>query len=277
MSQLTIRKLLIDLEPPLPRHWCNGDAFLTAWFNALSMSFPKGEQFFIDSVRSGFSALTADSSVRFEDEVKGFIGQEATHRHIHAKFNAHLEKQGLHKGWEARIERRQARLKQMNMLDTRHTLGITAANEHFTALFAHWLLTHPSLLQDCEPRLRLLWEWHSAEESEHRCTAFDLYQALGGNHKWRTRWMRSTTFFFLADVFRQTADNLRRDGTLWKWSTWRSAYRHLLSKQGLLRQTYAGWRAYFSPDFHPSRQSDEPSRRWLAENADSLKPVGASA
>ena len=35
---------------------CAGDAFLTAWFNALSMSFPVGEQFFIDSVRNGLQA-----------------------------------------------------------------------------------------------------------------------------------------------------------------------------------------------------------------------------
>ena len=46
-------RLLIDLEAPIARHWNGGDAFRTAYFNALSMSFPVGEQFFIDSVRDG--------------------------------------------------------------------------------------------------------------------------------------------------------------------------------------------------------------------------------
>ena len=57
MSELVVRRLLIDLEAPVHRHWFGGDAFRTALFNALSMSFPCGEQFFIDSVRTGLKAL----------------------------------------------------------------------------------------------------------------------------------------------------------------------------------------------------------------------------
>ena len=57
MADLVVRRLLIDMEAPIARHWCGGDAFRTALFNALSMSFPVGEQFFIDAVRNGFKAL----------------------------------------------------------------------------------------------------------------------------------------------------------------------------------------------------------------------------
>mgnify|MGYP001003658021 FL=1 len=57
MTELVVRRLLIDLETPLARHWCGGDAFRSALFNALSMSFPVGEQFFIDAVRDGHKAL----------------------------------------------------------------------------------------------------------------------------------------------------------------------------------------------------------------------------
>ena len=53
-----------------------------------------------------------------------------------------------------------------------------------------WLLRHPEALEGAEPRLQTLWLWHAAEESEHRSTAFDLYQALGGNHAWRIRLFR---------------------------------------------------------------------------------------
>jgi len=58
MTDLVVRRLLIDLETPVARHWNGGDAFRTAFFNALSFSFPAGEQFFIDSVRR---VLTAPS------------------------------------------------------------------------------------------------------------------------------------------------------------------------------------------------------------------------
>ena len=55
MTRLAVRRLLIDLESDVPRHWCGGDPFRTAFFDALSMSFPVGEQFFIDAVRNGHS------------------------------------------------------------------------------------------------------------------------------------------------------------------------------------------------------------------------------
>ena len=202
------------------------------------------------------------------------IGQEATHRRIHALFNAQIEKHGLVNAWEPRARKR---MQLMAGLDPRHALAITAANEHFTALFADWLLARPEVLAGAEPRLQTLWLWHSAEESEHKCTAFDLYQALGGSHAWRVTWMRRVTLIFLTDTLRQTAANLRRDGSLWRWSTWRSAGRHLLGRDGLLRVSFAPWRAYFRPDFHPAQQHSDLSERWLQAHADLLAPVGASS
>ena len=43
MTDLVVRRLLIDMAAPIPRHWCAGDPFRTALLNALSMSFPVGE------------------------------------------------------------------------------------------------------------------------------------------------------------------------------------------------------------------------------------------
>jgi uncharacterized protein len=270
MTDLVVRRLLVDMEQPIARHWCGGDAFRTALFNALSMSFPVGEQFFIDAVRKGFDALPADQQERFRTEMQGFVGQEATHRRLHALYNAHLDKLGLVNAWEPRAR---ARLQQMEGMDPRHWLGITAANEHFTAILANFLLHHPELLGDQDARLKMLWLWHSSEESEHKSTAFDLYQALGGNHEWRIRWMRTVTLFFLTDTLRQTVHNLRRDGTLWKWSTWKSAATHLFGECGLVRLTYRPWRDYFRRDFHPSQQDASASRRWLTEHDDAFVPV----
>jgi len=271
MTELVVRRLLIDLEQPVARHWCGGDAFLTAWFNALSMSFPIGEQFFIDSVRNGFKALPPERQAKLQAEVQGFVGQEATHRRIHALFNAQIEKHGLVNDWEPRARER---LQLLEGTDPRHGLAITAANEHFTALFAEWLLSRPWLLDGSEPRLQTLWLWHSAEEAEHKCTAFDLYQALGGSHTWRTTWMRRITLVFLTDTLRQTVNNLKRDGTLWRWNTWRSAARHMLGRDGLLRQSFKPWRAYFRRDFHPNQQSSELSADWLRDNAAQYARVG---
>jgi uncharacterized protein len=274
LTDLVVRRLLVDMEAPIARHWCAGDAFRTALFNALSMSFPVGEQFFIDAVRNGFNALPPEKQEPLRKEVQGFIGQEATHRRLHSLYNAHLDKLGLVNKWAPRAVRR---LQQLEGLDARHPVGITAANEHFTAILAEWMLKNPDLLGDQDPRLVTLWLWHSAEESEHKSTAFDIYHALGGDYEWRMRWFRRVTTIFLGDVLRQTIHNLRRDGTLWKWSTWTSAASYLFGQRGLIRETYKPWRDYLRPDFHPSQQDSSSSQRWLAQNANRFVPVGAPA
>lgn len=271
MTQLVVRRLLVDMQAPIPRHWCAGDPFRTAFFNALSMSFPIGEQFFIDAVRAGYQALPLEQQGRFKVEVQGFVGQEATHRRLHELYNQHLEQQGLENRWG---QRTQKRLKGLADLDPRHALGITAANEHLTAIFADWLLKNPEVLGRDETRLATLWLWHSAEEAEHRCTAFDLYQALGGNDDWRLRWFRRVTLFFIGDLLRQTLLNLRRDGTLWRWRTWASAARFLVGQQGLVRGTFTPWRDYLRHDFHPAQHDALASRQWLDANQAAYKPVG---
>ena len=274
MTELVVRRLLVDMESPIARHWCGGDAFRTALFNALSMSFPVGEQFFIDSVRAGFRALPQDRQERYRAEIQGFIGQEATHRRLHGLYNGHLERLGLVNEWAPRA---QQRLKLLEGLDPRHGLANTAANEHFTAIMADWMLSNPDLLGSEDSRLATLWLWHSCEESEHKSTAFDLYQALGGSHEWRSVWFRRITKIFLVDTLRQSANNLRRDGTLWKWSTWKSAASCLFGKRGLIRLTYQPWREYLRPDFHPSQQDASESRRWLADHRNQYTTVDVSA
>ena len=272
MTDLVVRRLLVDMEAPIERHWCGGDAFRTALFNALSMSFPVGEQFFIDSVRDGFKALPPAQQERFRAEVQGFVGQEATHRRLHALFNDHLARHGLDNAWGPRAL---LRLRTLAGANVRHAVAITAANEHFTAILADWLLRHPDFVGGPDARLQMLWVWHSAEESEHKSTAFDIYRALGGNDDWRLRWFRRVTAIFLTDLLRQTVNNLRRDGTLWRWRTWKSAASDLFGRHGLLREMRRPWRDYKRPDFHPSQHDSAPSRRWLAEHAQQYAPVGA--
>jgi hypothetical protein len=274
MTDLVVRRLLIDLQPPFARDWCGGDAFATALFNALSMSFPFGEQFFIDAVRRTLESPGTALPPAQRAEIQAFIGQEATHRHLHVLFNAHLEKQGLQDGWTVRARKR---LEPLAEADPRHALAITAATEHFTAMFAGWLLTHPQSLAGAEPRLQTMWLWHCTEELEHRSTAFDLYRAVEGSHEWRVRWFRRTTTIFLGDLLRQTVANLRCEGVLWKRSTWRSGLRLLGGRDGLLRRSWTGWWRYLRPDFHPSEQDGTLSRRWLADNSERFAPVKTPA
>jgi predicted metal-dependent hydrolase len=273
MTSLVVRRLLIDLEAPFERHWNGGDAFRSAYFNALSMSFPVGEQFFIDSVRDGVKAMPEDKRVAFDVDVQGFIGQEATHRRIHALFNGHLERQGYTNTWQDRVLNRLERLKALK--DPRHAVAITAATEHLTAIFAQHLLENRQTVEGAEPRLQTMWLWHACEESEHRSVAFDVYRALGGSEEWRRRWMRLITFHFTTDVLRQTARNLWHDGELFRWRTWRSAVGFFFGEGGLVRQTFKPWRAYFRENFHPSNQDGTLASEWLRRNEAEYSVVGS--
>jgi len=274
VSKLVVRRLLVDLQTPIGRRWNGGDAFRTAFFNALSMSFPAGEQVFIDAMRIGLAALPPESRGHFAEEAQAFIGQEATHRRIHELFNRHLAQQGLINRWESRIQHRHRRLEG---IDPRNWLAVTAATEHFTAILAEHLLAHPEALEGAEPRLRDLWLWHSSEESEHRSTAFDLYQALGGNHAWRVRIFRVVTWHFVTDALRQTSNNLWHDGGWWRPSTWRSGWRLLFGRQGLVRLGLGPWRRYLREDFHPTQGDGRAAARWLAEHAALAPPVRGAA
>ena len=274
MTDLTVRKLLIDLTTPFPARWNGDDAFKSAFFNALSMSFPQGEQYFIDSVRAGLKCVSAQDQQRLGREVQGFIGQEATHRRIHALFNGHLEKMGYNNA----IERRAARRIHANAFrDVRVHVAATAATEHLTALFADWMLRHPQVLQGSEDRLKTLWLWHSAEESEHRSTAFDIFVALGGSHHLRVRLFQYVTLTFLLDITRQTIRNLWHDGALFQWSTWTSGFTTLLAPDGLFRGNYRQWKAYKTTDFHPRQQDDTLSRQWFNDNSDQFTAIAPRA
>lgn len=270
MSNLTVRQLLVDLSQAPQRHWCAGDAFQTAWFNALSMSFPIGEQFFIDSLRAGVAMLPPDEREELKSEIQGFVAQEATHRQIHKRFNDHLLASGMRNGWEARIVRRLGYIKK---LSPKHHVAITAAYEHFTAVMSAWILKHPERLEGTEERYKRMWLWHASEEIEHKDVAFDLFQRIDGRDKVRRRWMARVTLIFFVDAFLQTLSNLRRDGTLWRWSTWRSAWRLLMGEHGLFTESYPLWKDYFRPDFHPSQHSELGQDSWLKNNTDAFRVV----
>jgi len=163
-----------------------------------------------------------------------------------------------------------------------HELAMTAAFEHFTSIFGDLTLERIDQPGDwfagAEPPLQTLWRWHAAEESEHKCVAFDLYQRLGGNHAWRMRWFWYVTVQFSTDVFRQTVNNLWHDKTLFKPSTWWSASRFLFGRHGMVWRVAKPVWAYTRKDFHPM-QVGHPTQAqdWLNGHAYQWSAVGSKA
>jgi len=277
MSELIVRKLQIDLSQGFGRHWLGGDAYRTALFNALSMSFPIGEQMFIDSLRAIPASQVADPLLAAD--IRDFIGQEASHRFVHEQYNAHLARQGFDYKRGPVLARRIA---MVGTLPVFVRVAITSALEHYTAMLADGLLRHGRWLDGAEPHMRTLWEWHAAEETEHKAVAFDAYQAIRGRglHSYLPRvltYVHVSVMFWL-DTFIQTTHNLRRDGTLWRAATWRSALSTWFGKAGLAWHFLKPSLAYLRPSFHPWQYANAKlAEQWLARNDTSVRPVSTTA
>jgi uncharacterized protein len=256
---LPVRKILIDLSQGFERYWFRGangkpDAFRSQYFNAMSMSFPVGEQFFIDSLHALQDRLKdAPEHQRLKSLLQDFTAQEATHRHVHGLFNAQLEKQGLRNALELRAQKRIARFASINPL---HHLAQTVAYEHYTAVISGLVLERESLTSSMSPMMRSLWRWHALEETEHKAVAFDLYQALSGHVGWRRYWFLLSMLIFMIDITRQTISNLWRDGSLFKPSTWWSCTQFFWGRPsrggGWIWLATRPMLAYLRRDFHPN-------------------------
>ena len=282
-DSLTVRKLNVNLKKGFDRHWNGGDAFLSAMFNALSMSFPFGEQFFIDAVRAGEKNLgnnAIDQAMR--THIKDFIAQEATHRFLHTQYNDQLAQQGFHNTWEIRALAQSEKLKQ-RIKDSPHAhlheLGLTAAYEHITAVLGYEVMLSVNKphdwLQHADIQLQTLWRWHAAEEMEHRAIAFDLYTHLGGNYRRRVFWFAFALLRFSLDLTRQTTRNLWDDKTLHLPSTWWSAFKFTFGKYGFIRRLTLPLLAYCKRDFHPKHHGDDALlSQWLHLNQSSWQRVG---
>lgn len=267
-SDLCARKLCIDLKQGFPRHWHRGDAFRSMYFNALSMSFPVGEQAFIDAVRAGLELLPDNpehNSLRVT--VQQFIAQEATHRHIHGLYNVHLEKQGLDNRWQHWATKRvdAARANNMHPLTM---IALTAAYEHCTAVFADCTLRYDNWLDHAEPKMQMLWRWHAAEETEHKAVAFDLYQTLGGGYTRRALCFAYAFLLFVVESNAQTLLNLWHDRSLFKLRTWWSLSTLAFGKNGMFWRCTLPLLRYFKRGFHPNDDNNrELAEQWLTKNA----------
>jgi predicted metal-dependent hydrolase len=260
---ITPRNREHNVSQCLARDWYDKHAFKTAWYNAMSITFPLGEKFFIDSVRF-FSDQVTDPKLK--EEVSRFCGQEGFHRREHDRYNHALcEARGYDLDYlEGRIAKNIAMSKKI--YSPIEQLAITAALEHLTAILAESALSPGSPESDgMEAPMRELWNWHAAEEMEHKSVAFDVYVAVGGNDRMRRRVMRSTTFFLFFDFAIGAAHMLKRDGKLWSPQLWVEGFKFLFGKNGIYRRIWPAYKQWYKDGFHPwQRDTRELLEDWQA-------------
>lgn len=258
--EFTARRQSFELESALASDWHGGSAFRTAWFNAMSLLFPLGEKFFIDSVCHYLKEI---DDPRLLNEIASFRAQESTHRVQHQKYNELLCK--LRDYDLARFEEHERKRMAWayRELPARRRLAGTVANEHLTAIMANDMLSKQDALIDADPQIARLWEWHGVEETEHKAVAFDVFVAVGGTVSERRQALLLNTFFFFKDTLRNMCIMLQKEGKLWSIREWASGFKFLFIKPGILRRVIPAWLRFFGKDFHPWHVDNrELIRQW---------------
>ena len=241
------RRLGLEFGPGTPRHVVAHDPLVSRFLDTLSLTFPDGEKFFVESVRH-FRDQARDEA--HAADIAGFVAQEMQHSLEHEKWNHHLAQQGVEA--LARKLLKGARIR----FTPRERLGATAALEHVTAVLAKSLLDETTLVS-LDPSVRPLWLWHAIEEIEHKSVAFDLHATIGGSHTERRVMLVVGTLYLAAFTSYYTyrfleADGVARDPRVLGRGLWR-----LWGWNGLLSRALPDYLDFFRGRFHPEHHDTD--------------------
>jgi predicted metal-dependent hydrolase len=248
------------------RLWHGDRVEATAIYNALSTTFPKGEAYFVESVRR----FREGTPPKLASEIQAFTTQEAIHSREHDAFNRRASDAGYDlTKLEAQIEYRLSFSRQRPPIVA---LAATMALEHFTAILAHQLLKNPSHLDGADEEAANLWRWHACEEIEHKGVAYDTW--LHATRDWPRfkRWkvkakvMLFVTRNFLVDRTAGSLELMRQDGVTGV-RAWSKLLWYLWVYPGMFRKIGGAWFHFFLPGFHP----------WKIDDRDLLRRYEASA
>lgn len=255
------RRLDFSFDPDaIPEGFYADDPMLSLVPAALSLVFPEGERFFVESVVH-YKDRLSDPVLR--QRVADFAAQEGMHSKAHLALNAMLRAQGLEVFED--LERQVKFLLRRGALTHSRggRLAITCALEHFTAVMAEQLLTNEELREAFHPAVRGLWLWHALEETEHKSVAFDVYEQVDGSWARRAAVMATTTLFFvgfiaLAHSRLRVARGRGRD-----LRAFARTFGHFWLSPGHFRKLLPGYLRYYAPGFHPDQNdARELVRHW---------------
>lgn len=238
----------------IPRFWFAGDPFRTRIFDALSLTFPDGERYFIECVRL-FRDKIQDPEL--QARVADFIKQEAQHGIAHDKMNQLMKQQGMP------VEQFTTMLKKIFRFEVskrspQYNIAMTAAAEHLTALMAETFYNKKETLKDVHPYVRALLAWHSIEEMEHRDVAFDVMQQVGEVPEATRKFtLALTTILMFGFTMYRANVMLRCDGFSAgeRLQLFRKGLPWFLGRKGILTAMKKQYLDWYKKDFHPSQHA----------------------
>lgn len=264
------------LDSDIPRFWNGGDPFKTRFFDAMSLTFPIGERYFISSVRA-YRDQIADPHLL--QEVKDFTRQEAQHGMVHTQFNNLLQSQGVDvPAVNDFLDKKFAR--QLKHFPKVYNLALTAAAEHMTAMMCTTFVERESIMGTFDPRIRAMYTWHSIEEVEHKAVAFDvLTKVARASYFIRVLAMIHFSIEFPIGVSIFMNKMLKADGFgffkrvgMWMRGLW-----WFYKPGGVFTPALGYYLSYYKPGFHPWQHKEMALYGvWLNVFEKSGDPIRAS-
>ncbi|HEX8700475.1 MAG TPA: metal-dependent hydrolase [Myxococcaceae bacterium] len=250
-AHLRPRRTAFTFPSSIPRHWLAGSPTRSHFFNAINLFVVAFEDFMVRVMRGQLPRLKDDPE--FARQVRGFMGQEATHSFVHEKFLSNLRGQGYRiDGYLGTAERVFTQVFE-KWLGLRVCLAMIAGFEHLTALLSELVLSNRTL-KDAEPFMAELWEWHAAEEIEHKEMAFELLKRTNRSYLLRMLGGLLGGLVVAGFIGVGMAMLLRQDGELLRKRTWADLKVLLFGPDRMAGRSLAIFFEYFRPGFHPSQR-----------------------
>jgi len=250
-AHLRPRRTAFTFPNSIPRHWLAGSPTRSHFFNAINLFVVAFEDFMVRVMRSQLPHLKNDPE--FSRQVRGFMGQEATHSYVHEKFLSNLRQQGYRiDGYLGAAERVFTQVFEKR-LGLRVCISMIAGFEHLTALLSEIVLSS-RMMKQAEPFMAELWEWHAAEEIEHKEMAFELLKRTSRSYLLRMVGGLLGGLVVAGFIGVGMVMLLRQDGELRQKRTWADLKGLLFGSEKMVSRGLAIFLEYFRPGFHPSQR-----------------------
>ncbi len=232
-------------------NWNSGGTHWTSFLNTLSIFFPAGERFFIQSIRNYRDQIT---DPQLKKAVAAFIGQEAFHTREHEDYNIAMAEAGLgvekmEKAVEELLDFAQKRLPKPMQL------AVTVSLEHLTALMAELVLVDDHFFKGSDARYHALWQWHAMEETEHKGVAYDVYNQVVGTgakaYAIRTGTFLAANVIFWSLFYRYYFKVMKAQNEHLNLKGWMKSFNYQFGRSGMLSRMLPEWLDFFRPSFHP--------------------------
>lgn len=169
-----VRRIPFEFPDDIAPVWKPDAPEWSALINGVSLTMPYLEPFLIRTVREAVQGLD-DAQVRAGADA--FMAQEGQHFRAHRRFNDLLKRLRYPRlaEVEAAMAASYARLDGRSL---RVRMAYTVGFESMTIGLTRWLVAdRVRLFGHVDTRVVSVMLWHMVEEIEHKCVAFDVYQA----------------------------------------------------------------------------------------------------